>query len=98
IPVTQSAVMDATGRALLGKPQWQLGGLPESIVTPIELGFLGLGLVGTLLVAWRVATEHSPARAWRAFVPWALVGVLLFGAACGVMWLPMDMRGTFAAG
>jgi hypothetical protein len=95
IPVTQNAVRTATGRALLGEPLWQWGGLPESVVYPMELGFLGLGLLGSLMVAWRVAREFAPGGAIRGFIPWAFVVVLLFAAACWVLSQPMEMRGTF---
>ncbi len=99
IPVTQNAVRLATGRALLGEPLWQLGGLPEAVVYPMELGFLGLGLIGSLLIGWSIARDFAPgARPMRAFAPWAVVSLLLFGAACWVLSQPMDMRGTFVAG
>jgi hypothetical protein len=96
IPVTQNAVHAATGRAWLGVPQWQWGGLPEKIVFPMELGFLGLGLAGTLLVGWRIAAELAPDRRARAFAPWATLGAVLFASACWILTQPMDMRGTFA--
>jgi hypothetical protein len=98
VPVAQSAVRSATGRDLLGAPLWQLGGLPEAVVFPMELGFLGLGLLGSLLVAWRSAREYAPGRTMRAFGPWAFISVLLFIAACWILTQPMDMRGTFVAG
>jgi polyferredoxin len=45
VPVVQSAVA-GLGWPLLGAPRWDLGGLPERFVYPLELGFLGLGLLG----------------------------------------------------
>jgi ferredoxin len=98
VPVTQNAVRAATGRDLLGAPLWHWGGLPEAVVFPMELGFLGLGLLGTLLVSWRVAAEFAPEHPGRAFAPWAFVSALLFAAACWILSQPMDMRGTFVAG
>jgi hypothetical protein len=98
VPVTQSAVRDLTGWSVLGAPQWQLGGLPEAVVFPMELGFLGLGLLGSLLVSWRIAAEFAPGRAAQSFVPWACVSLLLFAAACWIMTQPMDMRGTLLGG
>lgn len=95
IPVTQHAIRSATGWAILGAPQWQWGGLPETVVFPIELGFLGLGLLGALLVGWRIAAEFAPERPINAFAPWAFVSVLLFAASCWILNQPMDMRGTF---
>ncbi len=98
IPVAQHAVRTATGRDILGAPRWQWGGLPDAVVFPIELGFLGLGLLGSLLVGWRMAAEFAPERTFRAFAPWAVVSILLFAAACWILTQPMDMRGTFIAG
>ncbi len=98
VPVAQHAVKAATGMSLLGVPLWHWAGLPESVVYPIELGFLGLGLLGSLLVAWRLARDFSPDRTARVFLPWACVCVLLFAAACWILSQPMDMRGTFVAG
>jgi ferredoxin len=97
IPVTQSAVQSATGMSLLGAPLWQLGGLPERIVYPMELGFLGLGLLGSLLVCWRLARDYAPARPIGPFAPWAVVSLMLFATACWTLSQPMDMRGTFVA-
>ena len=98
IPVTQHAALQSSGRALLGEPQWQLGGLPESIVYPMELGFLGLGLLGSCLVAWSLAQQVSPARTASSFLPWALLHLAIFVCAVWVMTQPMDMRGTFLGG
>lgn len=97
IPVTQSAVRSMTGSELLGSPLWQLGGLPESVVYPMEFGFLGLGLVGSLLVGWRVAQDYAPTRAMPVFAPWAMLSLAIFAAACWILSQPMDMRGTFVA-
>jgi hypothetical protein len=98
VPVTQSAVRDVMGWPMLGTPQWQLGGLPEAVVYPMELGFLGLGLLGSLLVGWRIAADFAPRQAAKAFAPWACVSLLLFATACWILSQPMDMRGTFLGG
>lgn len=98
IPVSQSAAESLAGWEILGEPQWQLGGLPEAIVYPIELGFLGLGLVGSLLVAWQISADFAPRAVKQAFAPWAGVLVLLFSSACWILSQPMDMRGTFLGG
>ena len=97
IPVAQYAVQEL-GWPIFGEPQWQLGGLPEAVVFPMEIGFLGLGLVGSLLVAWRIAAGFASSRAHRAFLPWAGVSLLLFASACWILTQPMDMRGTLLAG
>jgi hypothetical protein len=105
VPVVQSFVADIVGTPLLGAPRWDLGPLlPASWLYPLELGLLGLGWFGSLLVAYRLATaeETRPAegeyRPWGAFLPWALLLSLLFAAAIWLMGQPMEMRGTFMVG
>ena len=94
VPVTQNAVLDACGVAWLGEPMWQLGGLPVAIVDPLEILLMVFGLVGSCLVAWRIACQTAPQRAAHAFAPWACLHVALFLAGCWIMAQPMDMRGT----
>jgi ferredoxin len=94
IPVTQSAVA-SLGRPLLGDPHWSLTGIPRNIVQPLELGFLVLGLAGSLLVTHRLAQEESAAHPVRAFIPWAAICVLLWIGALWLMSQPMEMRATF---
>jgi hypothetical protein len=97
VPALQLALSDA-GLPLLGAPDWSWGGLPEALVYPIELGLLGLGVVGSMLVAFRLAEREAPARPMAAFLPWAALCALL---GLGALWLlsqPMEMRGTFLAG
>ena len=79
-------------------PDWTWGGLSEQAVTPLEMGFLGLGLLGSLLVSFRIAEREYPARAARAFLPWAGLSVLLWGTAMWLLSQPMEMRGTFLGG
>jgi hypothetical protein len=72
--------------------------MPKTLVLPLEMGFLLLGLAGSLSVAWRLAEEDAPDRPSAACAPWAVVCVILW---VGAMWLvsqPMDMRGTFISG
>jgi hypothetical protein len=61
IPVTQNAVA-SLGTPLLGEPLWTLTGIPTRFVQPLELGFLVLGLTGSLLVTigWRRTRTPSP--------------------------------------
>lgn len=98
IPVTQYSVESLGGGPWLGQPQWQLGGLPEGIVYPLELAFLGLGLLGSLMIGWNISTRFAPRASLRAFAPWATIDVLLFIGACWILTQPMDMRGTFLGG
>lgn len=90
------------GRSLAAAPRrWGLGAVvPAGWLVPIELLFLEAGLIGSLMAGYRIASrdQAEPARARRAFLPWALLVVAL--AAFGV-WLllqPMEMRGTFTRG
>lgn len=94
VPVTQNALLQL-GHPLLGKPDWGRGGLHESLVLPIEMGFLGLGLLGSLVVATRLVRSEFGARARAGLLPWAGLLTLLFAAAVWLMSQPMEMRGTF---
>jgi hypothetical protein len=104
VPVMQSFVSDITGALLLGTPRWELGPLlPAEWLYPLELGFLGLGWFGSLLVAYRLTGQDSARQrngdlTLRIFVPWAVVLTLLFVAAIWLMGQPMEMRGTFLVG
>lgn len=97
IPVTQAAVAKA-GIHFLGAPFWTWTGLPVRIVRPIELGFLVLGFAGSLMVVHRLATEDSAVHPMRAFVPWAVVCLLIGLASVWLMFLPMEMRATLMNG
>ena len=97
VPVTQSAFADF-GWPMLGEPRWTLVGLPQTLVQPIEFGFLLLGLAGSLMVAWQLAKEDSEDRFLRVFTPWATVCVMLWLASLWLMTQPMDMRATIMAG
>jgi hypothetical protein len=99
VPVVQGFIRDVLGAPLLGTPRWDLGPLlPAAWLNPVELGFLGLGWFGSLLVAYRLAEQDRPNQAWRAFLPWAVLLMLLLAAAIWLMGQPMEMRGTMMAG
>jgi ferredoxin len=89
IPVAQSA---AAG--VLGEPAWRLTGLPVKAVYPVELGFLGLGLLGSLLLTYRLAADEPGARRGRVFIVWAVLCVALWASGLWLMSQPMEMRGT----
>lgn len=97
IPVTQSAVA-SLGWSLLGEPHWGLTGLPEGVVTAMEFGFLGLGLVGSLLVGYHLATRESASHRMRIFAVWGTLCVTLWLAAAWIMNQPMEMRGNILGG
>ncbi len=104
VPVVQSFVSDIAGSPLLGAPRWYLGPLvPDTLLYPVELGFLGLGWLGSLLVAYRLAAGGHGRRklasgTLAALLPWALLVSLLLAAAVWLMGQPMEMRGTFLVG
>jgi ferredoxin len=97
VPVTQSAAA-RFGWTIFGSPRWTWLGIPMRFVQPLEIGFLVLGLAGSLLVIHQLAEGDCAERPSRAFVPWAAVAVILWLAAMWMMFQPMDMRGTFLAG
>jgi polyferredoxin len=98
LPVSQSAVIEATGRALLGEPDWRWMGLRPGAVFPFQLGAVLLGALGASAVAHRIAERDAPQRAVRAAAPWIVVIVLLTAIALSIIALPMDMRGTGLGG
>ena len=92
IPVVQSVLA-------LGTPRWDLGPLlPAAWLYPLELGLIGLGWLGSLLVTYRLASEDAPDRPWRAFLPWAGLLSLLLLMAIWLMAQPMEMRGMAMEG
>jgi len=95
IPVAQSAAAGVAGWPILGEPAWHFTGLPERAVYPLELGFLGLGLFGSLLLTYRLAEEEPSARRVRVFAVWAVLCVALWASGLWLMSQPMEMRGTF---
>ena len=97
IPVTQSAFADL-GRPWLGEPAWRLGGLRPGAVFPMQLGFLGLGLIGSWLVAMHLGRQDDHALPWRAYLPWLVLHAALFASAVWLMAQPMEMRATFLGG
>ncbi len=96
VPVLQEFVGRWVG-PLLGTPRWDLAAVvPQSWLLPIEILALDGGLLGSLLVLWRIARrEHDahPQARW-AFAPWGVLVVLLFASGVWLLLQPMDMRGT----
>ena len=92
IPVTQAALADL-GAAILGQPQWTLVGLPVNVVQVFEVGFILLGLFGSLLTSYLLAATDEMVRPVRVFIPWAALSLLIAAAALWVMSQPMEMRG-----
>ena len=97
VPVAQNALAEL-GWRILGEPNWALGGMRAGAVYPMEVGFLGLGLIGSWIVAVRLARQdHAPAP-WRAWLPWVVLHALLWVSAVWLLAQPMEMRGTFLGG
>lgn len=94
VPVAQHA-LEELGAPILGEPEWGLGGLRAGSVWPIEIGFLGLGLLCSLVLAFRLARDDAPSRPWRSFLPWGALCLLVFASAIWLLAQPMEMRGTF---
>jgi ferredoxin len=97
IPVTQSALANL-GMHFFGAPLWTWTGLPARFVQPIELGFLLLGFAGSLFVVYQLAEEDCAPRPMRAFVPWAVVCLLIGLASVWLMFQPMEMRAMLMGG
>ncbi|MEI9975837.1 MAG: hypothetical protein WDO73_29520 [Ignavibacteriota bacterium] len=71
---------------LLSLPDW---------MPPIELVFLGLGLLLTLYTTWRVACRISVDGriALATMSPWAALASGLYAAGVWIVFQPMQMRG-----
>ena len=77
---------------------WGLGGMPRMPYTRWNMGFLGLGLLGSLLVVYRLAEEDPETHTGRVFSPWAGLCLLLWVSAVWLLSQPMEMRGSFIGG
>jgi len=100
IPLTQE-YLASFGIEFLGTPAWALGPLvPDSWLLPLELVFLELGLLVSLVAAYRIAQREvgSGLRALKASMPWGLLAVLLSLAGAWLLLQPMEMRGTMLGG
>jgi len=95
-PAAQRAVVDL-GSGLLGKPDWSQPAVPLLLdwLPSLQLLFLGLGLLLTLYVAWRIALGYASrgASALGLFAPWAGLAVALYIAGIWIVFQPMQMRG-----
>lgn len=96
VPVVQGVLLDV-GIDVLGEPRRDLAAiLPQSIIDMVELVVLQLGLLVTLAACYRISSSVYGRRlALRGVIPWAVLALLIFGAANWLMAQPMEMRGTF---
>ena len=94
---TRLLVADVAGVPVLGTPRWELSQLLNlNQILVIQMGFLYAGLIGSLLVVWLIAVQHyrSRERAFRGWLPWAALCLLLMGIGFWIFLNPMEMRGT----
>jgi ferredoxin len=98
LPVSQTAAIEATGRALLGEPDWRWLGVRSGAVFPFQLGAVLLGALGSSALVQRIAARDFPSCAGRAAAPWILVVIALTAVALWIVGLPMEMRGTELGG
>lgn len=94
IPIAQNAALDALGWPALGAPQWRWAGMRPGAVFPIQLGFIVLGALGSLAVAYRISERDCPGRQGPATAPWAIVTLALAATAVWILAQPMEMRGV----
>ena len=73
IPITQSAAIDLLGWPALGEPLWRWTGMRPGAVFPIQLGFILLGAMGSLALAYRISDRDYPDRPGPPTAPWAIV-------------------------
>jgi hypothetical protein len=97
LPVMQRFAADV-GWTALGEPQWACACCkPVADWLPrLEIVFLDLGLLMSLYSGYRIAgyqTERA-GQAFRAFLPWGVVILLLFAAGIWIVLQPMEMRGA----
>ncbi|EKP95644.1 hypothetical protein ThesuDRAFT_01401 [Thermaerobacter subterraneus DSM 13965] len=97
VPVTQSFVLDVTGKPLLGSPAWQLAALlPRPWLLPLEIVLLTAGFTLSLVTVYFIALDQWSDRraAARAALPWVALLLILMTAGLWLLQQPMDMRGT----
>jgi polyferredoxin len=92
VPVTQGAVIDAAGRALLGAPRWGWVGLQPGAVFPIQLGCVVLGAAGSLGIVHAISQSDQQSRPGLISAPWIVLVGLIAATASWILSQPMDMR------
>ena len=95
LPVAQRVLADR-GLTLLGEPAWRLSAAaaPDWLL-PLQLLVLGVGLLVTLYVDWRIASSYMRrgSAAVGLLMPWASLAVTLYVAGLWIVSQPMQMRG-----
>lgn len=75
---------------------WATGPIvPEAWLLPLQALLVEAGALGSIVVAYRIARREAadPPSARRAFVPWALLVILLSLVGIWLLTRPMEMRG-----
>ena len=97
LPVAQSAAIDLSGRAVLGEPAWRWAGMQPGSVYAIQLGFVVLGVCGSLGLVHATSLREAPLRPGLASAPWFALVLVLAAVALWIFNQPMDMRGLGVA-
>ncbi|MEL7234882.1 MAG: hypothetical protein AAGK74_10320 [Chloroflexota bacterium] len=90
VPVTQEFFGFRGNYGLLGVP------VDSPMLAFVEIGFLLLGFGVSLYIAQQAAIRRYRRQGFIAFLPWALVFLLMMLVALWIMGMPMEMRGTEA--
>ncbi|MDX6530950.1 MAG: hypothetical protein QOH41_3240 [Blastocatellia bacterium] len=101
VPVIQRAARSA-GLSTFGKPDWSLSASMINFdwLPSVQLLVLGLGLLLTLYVGWRLASSFHLkfARTLGMAAPWAVLALVLYAAGVWIVFQPMQMRGMMMDG
>jgi ferredoxin len=101
VPVIQRAARSA-GSSTFGKPDWSLSASMINFdwLPSLQLVVLGLGLLLTLYIGWRLASSFRLkfARTLGMAAPWAVLALVLYAAGVWIVFQPMQMRGMMMDG
>jgi hypothetical protein len=101
VPVIQRAATNV-GLSIFGKPEWSLSSAMLGLewLPSLQLLLLGVGLLFTLYVGWRLACSFRLrfARTLGLLAPWAVLAFVLYSAGIWIMFQPMQMRGMMMDG
>lgn len=94
IPVFQRVLFDLGLSAT--EPDWVVPSFAFAGLPGMELLFLDAGLLLSLYILWKSARSmtSAPRSPWGAFIPWAIVALLLYLCGAWIIFQPMEMRGT----
>ena len=94
IPIAQNVAVDLLGWPVLGEPLWRWTGMRPGSVYPIQVGFILLGAMGSIALAYRISERDYPDGPALPTAPWAIVTMTLTTVAIWILSQPMEMRGT----